>query len=148
MDIIVRDNSGAIVRDLKREDFEVTEDGKPMEIRSFAFEEIASKPPAIETAELLGGAKDKMAKDTAKAGSVSHAGGRDAAAPVRRQPPKPMTSEELAGRRLIVLLFDIASMQPEDVQRAVDSAHTFVDQEHDARRHGRGGDDQFQPRRA
>ena len=38
-----------------------------------------------------------------------------------------MTSEELAGRRLIVLLFDIASMQPEDVQRAVDSATTYVE---------------------
>jgi VWFA-related protein len=38
-----------------------------------------------------------------------------------------MTAEALAGRRLIVLLFDIASMQPEDVQRAVDSASTFVD---------------------
>ena len=38
-----------------------------------------------------------------------------------------MTSEALAGRRLIVLLFDIASMQPEDVQRAVDSASKYVD---------------------
>ena len=37
-----------------------------------------------------------------------------------------MTSEALAGRRLIVLLFDISSMQPEDVQRAVDSARKYV----------------------
>jgi len=38
-----------------------------------------------------------------------------------------MTTQELAGRRLIILLFDVSSMQPEDVQRAVDSASTFVD---------------------
>src|SRR4029079_16050479 len=52
-------------------------------------------------------------------------------APARPAPrvdeaPKPMTSEALAGRRLIVLLFDIESMQPEDVQRAVDAASKYV----------------------
>ena len=39
-----------------------------------------------------------------------------------------MTSDELAGRRLIVLLFDVSSMQPEDVQRAVDSATRYVNE--------------------
>jgi len=121
VDIIVRDGSGGIVRGLKAEDFEVTEDGKPVEIRSFGFEEIASKPQAIETAELLGGAQDKLAKETGTAAAPAPAAAAAADA------PKPMTSEELAGRRLIVLLFDIASMQPEDVQRAVDSATGFVD---------------------
>jgi VWFA-related protein len=33
----------------------------------------------------------------------------------------------LAGRRLITLVFDVSSMQPEDVQRAVDSARKYVD---------------------
>jgi VWFA-related protein len=123
VDVIVRDGSGAIVRGLKAEDFEVTEDGKPMAVRSFSFEEIASKPQAIETAELLAGAKDRLAQDTGKtAASITPA----AAAPTP-DAPKPMTTEQLAGRRLIVLLFDIASMQPEDVQRAVDSASSFVD---------------------
>jgi VWFA-related protein len=40
-----------------------------------------------------------------------------------------MTSEALAGRRLMVLLFDVSSMQPEDVQRAVDSARKFVNEQ-------------------
>ena len=40
VDVIVRDGSGAVVRGLTAGDFEVTEDGKPQEIRSFAFEEI------------------------------------------------------------------------------------------------------------
>ena len=34
----------------------------------------------------------------------------------------------MRGRRLIVLFFDLSSMQPEDVQRAVDSAHEYVEQ--------------------
>ncbi len=32
----------------------------------------------------------------------------------------------MAGRRLITLLFDVSSMQPDDVQRAVDSAQKYV----------------------
>ncbi len=36
--------------------------------------------------------------------------------------PVPMTADALAGRRLITLVFDVSSMQPEDVQRAVDEA--------------------------
>jgi VWFA-related protein len=35
----------------------------------------------------------------------------------------------LAGRRLITLVFDVSSMQPEDVQRAVDSARKYVDEQ-------------------
>jgi VWFA-related protein len=123
VDVIVRDGTGAVMRGLKAEDFEITEDGKAMEIRSFSFEEIKSKPQTtIETAELLAGAKDRLAAETGKTAPPAAA----AAAPIAAEAPKPMTSEALAGRRLIVLLFDIASMQPEDVQRAVDSATAFV----------------------
>ena len=43
--------------------------------------------------------------------------------------PAPMTSDMLAGHRLITLLFDVSSMQPEDVQRAVDSARKYVDEQ-------------------
>jgi hypothetical protein len=107
VDVIVRDAKGTIVRGLKPEDFEVTEDGKVMEIRSFTFEEIKTTPQAIETAELLGGAKDKLAAEIGKAPTAATTA--PAAAP-QKDAPKPMTSEQLAGRRLIVLLFDIASM--------------------------------------
>jgi VWFA-related protein len=102
----------------------VTEDGKPQEIRSFSFQEIKDRPAnTVETVEVLAGAKDKLAEEMRIAPS---AGSATTAAPAE-EAPKPMTSEQLAGRRLIVLLFDIASMQPEDVQRAVDSATKFVD---------------------
>src|SRR5205823_3803217 len=88
----------------------------------FSFEEIKDHPAAgVEAADLLAGAKDKLAEDLHRAPAPA-----TAAAPALEAAPKPMTSEQLAGRRLIVLLFDIASMQPEDVQRAVDSATTFV----------------------
>lgn len=126
VDVIVRDGSGAIVRGLKADDFEVTEDGKPQEIRSFSFQEIKDKlTNAVETVDMLAGAKEKLAEEMR---SAPTAGSSTKAAP-EDETPKPMSSEALAGRRLIVLLFDIASMQPEDVQRAVDSATKFVDKQ-------------------
>jgi VWFA-related protein len=124
VDVIVRDDKGAVVRGLKAEDFEVTEDGKAQDIRSFSFQEIKDKPAnAVETVDVLAGAKGKLAEEMRTAPSM---GSATTAAPAE-EAPKPMTSDQLAGRRLIVLLFDIASMQPEDVQRAVDSATKFVD---------------------
>jgi VWFA-related protein len=128
VDVIVRDNSGAVVRGLTAADFEVLEDGKAQEIRSFSFEEISDHPKGIESAELLAGAQAQMTNDSkAKTPAPAGAAAAPAAPAPDEAPAKPMTSEELAGRRLIVLLFDIASMQPEDVQRAVDSASKYVD---------------------
>jgi VWFA-related protein len=128
VDVIVRDASGAVVKGLTAADFEVLEDGKPQEIRSFAFEEISDHPKGVESADLLAGAQAQMTADSRAKSTAPPAPGAAAAAPVpdAAATPTPMTSDVLAGRRLIVLLFDIASMQPEDVQRAVDAASTYV----------------------
>jgi VWFA-related protein len=139
VDVIVRDNAGAVVRGLTAKDFEVTEDGKPQEIRSFSFEEIADHPTGIETADLLAGAKDKLAEQIKTQAPAAASEGRresprsgDPSAQrggeTKGAPPSEVKLDALAGRRLIVLLFDISSMQPEDVQRAVDSASAFVQQ--------------------
>ena len=72
---------------------------------------------AVESADLLAGVEEKLAEDSKRAPSVTPAA-RSAV-----EAPTPMTSDMLAGRRLITLLFDVSSMQPEDVQRAVDSAN-------------------------
>ena len=123
VDVIVRDGSGGVVRGLTAADFEVTEDGKPQTVSSFTFEEISDKPAGPTSVDLLAGAETRLA-DQAR-------GQQPAAAPTatpEAAAPKAMTPEELAGRRLIVLLFDISSMQPEDVQRAVDSATKYVDE--------------------
>lgn len=37
IDVAVKDQKGALVRDLKREDFEVLEDGKPQQVTQFAI---------------------------------------------------------------------------------------------------------------
>ncbi len=119
VDAIVRDKSGAIVKGLTADDFEIREDGRPQQILNFSFEEIRDKTPArVETAELLAGVAEKLQEQVRPAASATPAAAAPAAAP--------LTSESMAGRRLITLLFDTSSMQPDDVQRAVDSAQKYV----------------------
>jgi VWFA-related protein len=119
VDVVVRDKSGAAVRGLTASDFEVREDGRVQEVVSFSFEEISAKPlPAVASAGLLEGVEARMTSDPNAASS-----------PKAAATPVPMTSDMLAGHRLITLLFDVSSMQPEDVQRAVDSARKYVDEQ-------------------
>ena len=123
VDIIVRDKSGAVVRNLTAADFEIREDGRPQDITNFNFEEITDKAvPAVQSADLLAGVEQKLVEDSKRAASSTAA----AARPV--EAPTPMTSDMLAGRRLITIVFDVSSMQPEDVQRAVDSANKYVEE--------------------
>jgi len=123
VDVIVRDKSGAVVRGLTASDFEIREDGRPQQVSSFSFEEISDKTvPALQSADLLAGVEARLAEDTRRATAPGMA--KEAA----ETAPAVMTSDMLAGRRLITLVFDISSMQPEDVQRAVDAARKYVDE--------------------
>ena len=124
VDVIVRDKSGAVVRGLTAADFEIREDGKPQDISNFSFEEVSDKNvPALKSADLLAGVEARLAEDSKRTASPA------AAPAAATEAPTPMTSDMLAGRRLITLVFDVSSMQPEDVQRAVDSAKKYVDQQ-------------------
>ena len=88
--------------------------GSQQELLAFTFQEIADRPGVTAAHRRIAhGVEARMAEPVRSA--LTRAG-----------PVTPMTSDAVAGRRLIVLLFDISSMQPEDVQRSVDSARTFV----------------------
>ena len=123
VDVIVRDKSGAVVRNLTASDFEIKEDGRPQDITNFNFEEITDKGnPAVQSVDLLAGVEEKLAEENKRAASTSTTAARPA------ETPTPMTSDMFAGRRLITIVFDVSSMQPEDVQRAVDSANKYVEE--------------------
>ena len=110
VDAIVRDARGAIVSDLQRSDFQVLEDGKPQQIVTFAFETIADAATPLPNPALL----------------TRSAKGRGGAAPADSS-VSTLTSETAAGHRLLTLLFDVSSMQPDEVQRSVDAALAWVD---------------------
>lgn len=120
VDVVVRDRNGNVVRGLTETDFDVREDGRPQEVRTFVFQEIAGTPLAATSVNLLAGVEERVLEATSRGNAVS---------PPPTTPVEPMRSEALAGRRLVILLFDTASMAPEDVQRSVDSARTWVSKE-------------------
>jgi VWFA-related protein len=119
VDIVVRDDSGAVVRELSPADFEVREDGVLQSVVVFTFEEISGTSSAPVTVELLAGVEERVL------------GGTPGTPSLVVEAPQPLTPEALSGRRLVVLLFDVSSMQPEDVDRAVDAAVTFVTEQMD-----------------
>ena len=132
VDVTVRDGKGQPVRHLGASDFEILENGKPQTIVTFAQEDIAQTAQAIVTASTLtrlGEARTgvPVRVATSPAADPKAAAGTAAAAPTAGIDASrgPLTSEEVAGRRIWVLLFDTSSMQPEDVQKAADAAITW-----------------------
>jgi len=101
------------------DDFELSEDGVRQQILSFAFERIERNTAPLRDASVLAAAADRGAPPPAAAAL--------APAPAAEVPSRPLTSDEVAGHRLLTLVFDTSSMQPEDVQKAVDGAVTWVD---------------------
>ena len=123
VDVVVRDRNNNIVRGLTEKDFEIREDGAAQNIRAFSFQEINDNAAPVSSVALLGDVNARVIESAAKPASASVP-----LAPVTAA-DTPLKSEDVAGRRLIVLLFDTSSMQPEDVQRSVESAQKYVDTE-------------------
>ena len=121
VDVVVRDRTGAFVKDLTAEDFELFEDGVRQQIVTFAVEEIAQKAAPLETASTLTTATIDSGRSTPPAAATTPT----PEAPTTPE-PRALTSEDVAGRRLLTLVFDTSSMQPEDVQKAIDSAAEWV----------------------
>ena len=107
--VIVRDmKTGALLMGLKPTDFLVTEDKKPQNITSFDYQNVDEAVTLAEKGTVSGASSAKR--------SIADIVNNDFAA-------KP---DELKDRRLIVMFFDLSSMQPEDVTRAVDSAKDYI----------------------
>ena len=130
VDVTVRDSKGQPVRNLTAADFEILENGKPQAIVSFAHEEVAQPTQTIKASATLtriGEAKSGVPVRVAPAGATDPKATAGAAATAATPADVdatrgPLTSEDVAGRRIWVLLFDTSSMQPEDVQKAADAA--------------------------
>jgi VWFA-related protein len=118
VNVIVRDGNGNIVRNLKKEDFALVEDDKGQTISTFDFEEVPadapSEPvPAEPVPPILKAAPaSRVAVEAPKPVAMAPAAGADAL--------------DLKNRRLIVLLFDSSSMQPEELERAVESGRDYI----------------------
>jgi VWFA-related protein len=114
VNVIVRDKNGQVVRGLTADDFVVTEDNKAQSISTFDFEELDTAPAAPSapaTAPLLAGLNKAPVSPAAPA----------APAPLSSHP-----AVDMRDRRLLVFFFDVSSMQPEEVTRAIQSARDYI----------------------
>ena len=99
--VVVRDKkTGAVVKGLKESDFSIVEDKKPQKIVSFDYQNVDDAAVLAE--------KSTVAGKASVADLLEH---NFAASP-----------EALRDHRLIVVFFDLSSMQDEDIDRAVDAA--------------------------
>jgi VWFA-related protein len=104
--VVARDaKTGEFVRGLKQSDFTVYENGKLQQVSTFDFQSVEMATPLQEGT--VSGLAASATGDGTKAVVVTKA-------------------EELRNHRLIVMFFDLTSMQPEDLDRAVDAAREFL----------------------
>ena len=103
--VVVRDKkTGGVIRDLKASDFTVLENNKPQKISSFDFQSV-DEAARLNEATVSG-------KAPTVAQMLDRSMGADAA--------------QLRDHRLIVMFFDLTSMQDEDIDRAVDAAKDYI----------------------
>ncbi|HZU09924.1 MAG TPA: VWA domain-containing protein [Pseudacidobacterium sp.] len=104
--VVVRDKkTGQIVKGLTKNDFTITENGKPQQIISFDFESV-DEAAALNEATISGRAGNIV---LGKTGVI--------------------TGDALRDHRLVILFFDLTSMQPEDVERAQDAARNYINKQ-------------------
>jgi len=102
--VVARDaKTGELVKGLKQSDFKIYENGKEQQIATFDFESVDMATPLNEATV-----------------SGLAAGPTGSKAVVVAKP------EQLRNHRLIVMFFDLTSMQPEDLDRSVEAAQAFL----------------------
>lgn len=114
VNLTARDAHGNLITNLKPGDITLLEDGKPQHILSFDFENVDATP-RVATAS----------SSSAPAGVVEN--GKPAAKPPAPSPIAPAANQQqYQNRRLIVLYFDLTTMQPDDVQNVMQQAEAFI----------------------
>jgi VWFA-related protein len=104
IDVEVTDRAGKPIKGLRQDQFTILDDGKAQKVSSFSYSDIES----VETA----GPVD------AKPVVIPVDGGGASA--------KESVSDQVRDRRMIVLFFDMTSMETDDILRAHDSAQKFL----------------------
>jgi VWFA-related protein len=103
--VVVRDKkTGEVVKGLKASDFTIYENGKPQSISTFDYQNVDEAAVLRENSTVSG--KTSIADLVNKNFATS--------------------PEDLKDHRLIVMFFDLSSMQPEDTDRAVEAAQDYV----------------------
>ncbi len=106
VDAQVTDRDGKPIKGLRQDQFTVSEDGKDQKISSFEYND-------VEKIETAGGGADAAPVTISIAGVA------------QPETLRPIVRDH----RLIVLFFDLTSLQPEDLERSTDAAKKFISQQ-------------------
>jgi VWFA-related protein len=104
VNVVARDRHGNLIKDLKKEDFTVYEDGKKQDIASFDFEKVDEM--------VMAGAAGTTVTGTAEKGGLLNS--------------KIQKSLDARDRRLMLMFFDFSAMEPDDIDRSVNAAKKYV----------------------
>jgi VWFA-related protein len=104
VNVIARDKRGNLIRDLKKEDFTVYEDGQKQQLTSFDFENV-----------------DELLTAGAAGTTVTGAAGNGGLLGAGQNP-----TLEARDRRLMLLFFDFSAMEPDEIDRAVNAGKKYV----------------------
>jgi VWFA-related protein len=104
VNVVARDKRGNLLRDLKKEDFTVYEDGQKQQLSSFDFENVDELATA-------GAAGETVSGTAANGGLLSAAQNK---------------TLDARDRRLVLLFFDFSAMEPDEIDRAVDASKKYV----------------------
>ncbi|MDQ3918133.1 MAG: VWA domain-containing protein, partial [Acidobacteriota bacterium] len=108
VDAVVTDKGGRHVKDLRAEDFEILEDGRPQQITNFSYVPPEPPPPAQTTAPMAPAQGERRAD-------------APPATPVRLRP------EQV--RRTIVLVTDDLGLSADSLTRVRQALRTYVDEQ-------------------
>ncbi len=109
IDVEVTDRSGKPIKGLRADQFSITDNGKAQKIALFSYSDIES----IETASEESTKPIVVPVDS----------------PGPTAPGSDVVCEQIRDRRLLVLYFDLTSMQTDDLLRARDAALKFIHQQ-------------------
>jgi VWFA-related protein len=114
VDVTVRDRKGSLVENLKKEDFKIYEDNAAQEIITFSAEKVPIGPEAAPHAEPSPGVDTTAAPPAPEVVNLG------------LNPNVPVQKEVLQGKRLMILFFDLSSLDSETLIRSIDGARDFV----------------------
>ena len=107
VNVVAHDKHGNLIKDLKKEDFTLYEDGKKQELASFDFEKVDEMVMAGAAGTTVTGTADK----------------NDAGGLLNKKAQKSLDARD---RRLMLMFFDFSAMEPDDIDRGVDAAKKYV----------------------
>lgn len=107
VNVVARDKHGNLIKDLKKEDFTVYEDGKKQDLASFDFEKV-----------------DEMVMAGAAGATTTGTAEREKGGLLNSNVQKSLDARD---RRLMLMFFDFSAMEPDDIDRAVEAGKKYVE---------------------